>query len=475
MVKTSINKGYVTQIIGPVLDIEFPDGNLPPIYSAIKITTEDGSANIVEVQQLLGDNKVRAVSMRSTDGLKRGVEAVDLGAPISVPVGTSTLGRIFNVIGEPVDEQGDVSYDETLPIHREAPAFTELETKPSIFETGIKVVDLLAPYRRGGKIGLFGGAGVGKTVLIMELINNIAKAHGGVSVFGGVGERTREGNDLYEEMKESGVINENNFKESKVALVYGQMNEPPGARMRVGLTALTMAEYFRDVNKQDVLLFIDNIFRFTQAGSEVSALLGRMPSAVGYQPTLATEMGALQERITSTTQGSITSIQAVYVPADDLTDPAPATTFAHLDATTVLSRNLAAKGIYPAVDPLDSTSTMLQPGIVSEEHYEIAESVKETLQRYKELQDIIAILGIDELSEEDRLTVARARKVERFLSQPFFVAEIFTGSPGKYVSLEDTIKGFSMVLNGELDDLPEQSFYLVGNIDEAIAKAETLK
>jgi len=475
MVKTNLNKGFVTQIIGPVLDIEFSDGNLPPIYSAIKIELEDGTSTIVEVQQLLGDNQVRAVSMRSTDGLKRGAEAVDLGAPISVPVGTPTLGRIFNVIGEPVDEQGDVSYDETLPIHRDAPAFTELETKPSIFETGIKVVDLLAPYRRGGKIGLFGGAGVGKTVLIMELINNIAKAHGGVSVFGGVGERTREGNDLYEEMKESGVINENNFSESKVALVYGQMNEPPGARMRVGLTALTMAEYFRDVNKQDVLLFIDNIFRFTQAGSEVSALLGRMPSAVGYQPTLATEMGALQERITSTTQGSITSIQAVYVPADDLTDPAPATTFAHLDATTVLARGLAAKGIYPAVDPLDSTSTMLQPGIVSETHYEVAENVKETLQRYKELQDIIAILGIDELSEEDRLTVARARKVERFLSQPFFVAEIFTGSPGKYVSLEDTIKGFTMVLSGELDDLPEQAFYLVGNIDEAIAKAETLK
>merc|ERR1711933_544791 len=474
MVETT-NKGYVCQIIGPVLDIEFPSENLPPIYSAIKVETADGLGNIVEVQQLLGDNKVRAVSMRSTDGLKRGVTAIDLGTPISVPVGTPTLGRIFNVIGEPVDEQGDVSLDETLPIHREAPAFTELETKPSIFETGIKVVDLLAPYRRGGKIGLFGGAGVGKTVLIMELINNIAKAHGGVSVFGGVGERTREGNDLYEEMKESGVINANNFPDSKVALVYGQMNEPPGARMRVGLTALTMAEYFRDVNKQDVLLFIDNIFRFTQAGSEVSALLGRMPSAVGYQPTLATEMGGLQERITSTIEGSITSIRAVYVPADDLTDPAPATTFAHLDATTVLSRNLAAKGIYPAVDPLDSTSTMLQPGIVSDTHYKIAETVKETLQRYKELQDIIAILGIDELSEEDRLTVARARKVERFLSQPFFVAEIFTGSPGKYVSLEDTIKGFTMVLDGELDDLPEQSFYLVGNIDEAIEKAETLK
>jgi len=475
MVKTNLNKGYVSQIIGPVLDISFPGGILPPIYSALKLDAGDGSEIIVEVQQLLGDNKVRAVSMRSTDGLRRGVEATDLGTPICVPVGTPTLGRIFNVIGEPVDEKGAVANDETLPIHRDAPAFTELETKPSIFETGIKVVDLLAPYRRGGKIGLFGGAGVGKTVLIMELINNIAKAHGGVSVFGGVGERTREGNDLYEEMKESGVINEKNFAESKVALVYGQMNEPPGARMRVGLTALTMAEYFRDVNKQDVLLFIDNIFRFTQAGSEVSALLGRMPSAVGYQPTLATEMGALQERITSTTQGSITSIQAVYVPADDLTDPAPATTFAHLDATTVLSRNLAAKGIYPAVDPLDSTSTMLQPGIVSAEHYEIAETVKETLQRYKELQDIIAILGIDELSEEDRLTVARARKVERFLSQPFFVAEIFTGSPGKYVSLENTIKGFKMVLNGDLDDLPEQAFYLVGDIDEAIAKAETLK
>jgi len=475
MVKAVANKGYITQIIGPVLDIKFEAGCLPPIYSAIEITNDDGTATIVEVQQLLGDNKIRAVSMRSTDGLRRGTKAVDLGTPIMVPVGRTTLGRIFNVIGEPVDEQGEISYDETLPIHRDAPAFTELDTKPSIFETGIKVVDLLAPYRRGGKIGLFGGAGVGKTVLIMELINNIAKAHGGVSVFGGVGERTREGNDLYEEMKESGVINQKEFSESKVALVYGQMNEPPGARMRVGLTALTMAEYFRDVNKQDVLLFIDNIFRFTQAGSEVSALLGRMPSAVGYQPTLATEMGALQERITSTTQGSITSIQAVYVPADDLTDPAPATTFAHLDATTVLSRNLAAKGIYPAVDPLDSTSTMLQPGIVTSVHYEVAETVKETLQRYKELQDIIAILGIDELSEEDRLTVARARKVERFLSQPFFVAEIFTGSPGKYVSLEETIKGFTMIFAGDLDDLPEQAFYLVGNIDEAIEKAETLK
>ena len=474
MLETIVNKGYIRQIIGPVIDIEFPDGKLPAIYNAIRIKMKDG-VNIAEVQQLLGGNKVRAVSMRSTDGLTRGTEVEDLGGPISVPVGIPTLGRIFNVIGETVDNQGDLDCKETLPIHRDPPAFTELETKPSIFETGIKVIDLLAPYRRGGKIGLFGGAGVGKTVLIMELINNIAKAHGGVSVFGGVGERTREGNDLYEEMKESGVINEKNFVDSKVALVYGQMNEPPGARMRVGLTALTMAEYFRDVTKQDVLLFIDNIFRFTQAGSEVSALLGRMPSAVGYQPTLATEMGALQERITSTTQGSITSIQAVYVPADDLTDPAPATTFAHLDATTVLSRNLAAKGIYPAVDPLDSTSTMLQPSIVTPEHYEIAESVKETLQRYKELQDIIAILGLDELSEEDRLVVARARKVERFLSQPFFVAEIFTGSPGKYVSLEQTIKGFKMILSGELDELPEQAFYLVGDIDEAIAKAETLK
>merc|ERR1712087_676279 len=448
-----------------------PSGNLPPIYSAIKVELEDGLGNIVEVQQLLGDNKVRAVSMRSTDGLKRGVEAVDLGSPISVPVGTPTLGRIFNVIGEPVDEQGAVSLDETLPIHREAPAFTELETKPSIFETGIKVVDLLASYRRGGKIGLFGGAGVGKTVLIMELINNIAKAHGGVSVFGGVGERTREGNDLYMEMRESGVINEKTLTDSKVALGYGQMNEPPGARMRIGLTALTMAEYFRDINKQDVLLFIDNIFRFVQAGSEVSALLGRMPSAVGYQPTLATEMGALQERITSTTEGSITSIQAVYVPADDLTDPAPATTFAHLDATTVLSRGLASKGIYPAVDPLDSTSTMLQPEIVGAEHYGTAQRIKETLQRYKELQDIIAILGLDELSEEDRKVVARARKVERFLSQPFFVAEVFTGSEGKYVSLRETIKGFNKILDGRIDEIPESSFYLVGNIEESIASS----
>jgi F-type H+-transporting ATPase subunit beta len=475
MLEVSTSVGSVTQIIGPVLDIEFASGNLPKVYNAIDIKMESGDVVVCEVQQLLGDNKVRAVSMSSTDGMKRGVEAIDTGAPISVPVGAPTLGRIFNILGQPVDEMGPVDNSETLPIHRSAPAFTDLETKPSVFETGIKVVDLLAPYRRGGKIGLFGGAGVGKTVLIMELINNIAKAHGGVSVFGGVGERTREGNDLYMEMKESGVINENNLPASKVALCYGQMNEPPGARMRIGLTALTMAEYFRDINKQDVLLFIDNIFRFVQAGSEVSALLGRMPSAVGYQPTLATEMGALQERITSTTQGSITSIQAVYVPADDLTDPAPATTFAHLDATTVLSRNLAAKGIYPAVDPLDSTSTMLQPEIVGDIHYDTAQNVKKILQKYNELQDIIAILGIDELSEDDKLAVARARKIERFLSQPFFVAEVFTGSPGKYVSLADCIKGFNMILSGELDDLPEQAFYLVGDIDEAIAKAESLQ
>jgi F-type H+-transporting ATPase subunit beta len=470
--------GRITSIIGPVIDATFPSGTLPNIYNALVVKGKNEAGQEIsltcEVQQLLGDNSVRAVSMNATDGLMRGMEIIDTGAALSVPVGTPTLGRIFNVLGEPVDDLGDVGAKESLPIHRSAPAFAELDTQLAIFETGIKVVDLLAPYRRGGKIGLFGGAGVGKTVLIMELINNIAKAHGGVSVFGGVGERTREGNDLYAEMKESGVINEKNLPESKVALVYGQMNEPPGARMRVGLTALTMAEYFRDINKQDVLLFIDNIFRFVQAGSEVSALLGRMPSAVGYQPTLATEMGGLQERITSTKEGSITSIQAVYVPADDLTDPAPATTFAHLDATTVLSRGLASKGIYPAVDPLDSTSTMLQPWILGEAHYDCAQRVKETLQRYKELQDIIAILGLDELSDEDRLTVARARKIERFLSQPFFVAEVFTGSPGKYVSLQGTIQGFNMILSGELDSLPEQSFYLVGDIDEAVEKASTL-
>lgn len=473
------NVGHVTQIIGPVVDIKFPSGHLPEIYNALKISGKNEVGQdisiVCEVQQLLGDGQIRSVSMSSTDGLVRGMEVVDTGAPISVPVGPATLGRIFNVIGETVDNLGPVQTEETSSIHRSAPAFTQLETKPSVFETGIKVVDLLAPYRRGGKIGLFGGAGVGKTVIIMELINNIAKAHGGVSVFGGVGERTREGNDLYNEMIESGVINTKDLTQSKVALVYGQMNEPPGARMRVGLSALTMAEYFRDISKQDVLLFIDNIFRFVQAGSEVSALLGRMPSAVGYQPTLGTEMGELQERITSTKEGSITSIQAVYVPADDLTDPAPATTFAHLDATTVLSRGLASKGIYPAVDPLDSTSTMLQPAIVGSEHYNTARAVQSTLQRYKELQDIIAILGLDELSEEDRMTVARARKIEKFLSQPFFVAEVFTGSPGQYVTLEKTIKGFNMILAGELDDLPEQAFYMVGDIDQVIAKAEKLK
>jgi F-type H+-transporting ATPase subunit beta len=473
------NIGYITQIIGPVVDVKFPGGKLPQIYSALTISGKNEAGQDVavtcEVQQLLGDSQVRAVSMSTTDGLVRGMEVVDTGEPIQVPVGTPTLGRIFNVIGQPVDNLGPVNTSESLPIHRSAPAFTELETKPSVFETGIKVIDLLAPYRRGGKIGLFGGAGVGKTVIMMELVNNIAKAHGGVSVFGGVGERTREGNDLYKEMIESGVIDEEDRSKSKIALVYGQMNEPPGARMRVGLSALAMAEYFRDVSKQDVLLFIDNIFRFVQAGSEVSALLGRMPSAVGYQPTLGTDMGDLQERITSTTEGSITSVQAVYVPADDLTDPAPATTFAHLDATTVLSRGLAAKGIYPAVDPLDSTSTMLQVSVVGEEHYGVARQVQSTLQRYKELQDIIAILGLDELSEDDRLTVSRARKIERFLSQPFFVAEVFTGSPGKYVKLADTIKGFQMILNGELDDLPEQAFYLVGDINEAIAKAEKMK
>ena len=470
--------GYITQIIGPVVDVKFPNGELPQIYYALSIkgTNPAGQEMSVtcEVQQLLGDAQVRAVAMSSTEGLVRGMEVVNLGAPISVPVGGSTLGRIFNVLGEPIDEKGPVDTTETSPIHRAAPKLTELETKPAVFETGIKVIDLLAPYRRGGKVGLFGGAGVGKTVLIQELINNIAKEHGGVSVFGGVGERTREGNDLYNEFIESGVINESDLGQSKVALVYGQMNEPPGARMRVGLSALTMAEYFRDVNKQDVLLFIDNIFRFVQAGSEVSALLGRMPSAVGYQPTLGTDMGDLQERITSTLEGSITSIQAVYVPADDLTDPAPATTFAHLDATTVLSRGLASKGIYPAVDPLDSTSTMLQPDIVGNEHYDTARAVQSTLQRYKELQDIIAILGLDELSEDDRQTVARARKIEKFLSQPFFVAEVFTGMPGQYVSLADSIKAFQMILKGELDDVPEQAFYLKGSIDMVMEAAEKM-
>jgi F-type H+-transporting ATPase subunit beta len=473
------NVGKIIQVIGPVVDAEFPSGRLPKIYNALKVQGKNSAGQDIsvtcEVQQLLGDNQVRAVSMSSTDGLVRGMDVVDTGAPISVPVGKCTLGRIFNVLGDPVDEKGAVNISDTSPIHRAAPKLVDLETKPKVFETGIKVIDLLTPYRQGGKIGLFGGAGVGKTVIMMELINNIAIQHGGVSVFGGVGERTREGNDLYNEMIESKVINADNPEESKIALVYGQMNEPPGARMRVGLSALTMAEYFRDVNKQDVLLFIDNIFRFVQAGSEVSALLGRMPSAVGYQPTLGTDVGDLQERITSTKEGSITSIQAVYVPADDLTDPAPATTFAHLDGTTVLSRGLASKGIYPAVDPLDSTSTMLQPNIVGTDHYATARAVQSTLQRYKELQDIIAILGLDELSEDDRRTVDRARKIERFLSQPFFVAEVFTGAPGKYVTLEDTIKGFKMILAGELDDLPEQAFYMVGNIDEVKAKAEKLK
>jgi len=467
--------GFVTQIIGPVVDVEFPEGSLPSIYNALKLTKEaSGEVIIAEVQYLIGENKARAICMTTTDGLKRGDSAVDTGSPILVPVGKQTLGRIFNVLGEPVDECGDVKTQETYSIHRPAPEFVDLETKPSIFETGIKVVDLLAPYRRGGKIGLFGGAGVGKTVLIMELINNIAKEHGGVSVFAGVGERTREGNDLYAEMKESKVIDASNFENSKVALVYGQMNEPPGARMRVALTALTMAEYFRDKNKQDVLLFVDNIFRFVQAGSEVSTLLGRMPSAVGYQPTLSTEVGELQERITSTKEGSITSIQAVYVPADDLTDPAPTNVFRHLDATTVLSRELAAKGIYPAVDPLQSNSTMLQPSIVSSTHYKTAQQVRQTLQKYKELQEIIAILGIDELSEEDRLTVGRARRIERFLSQPFFVAEVFTGLSGKYVSLNDSVSGFSRILAGEFDTLPEQAFYLVGPIEDVLEKAAKL-
>jgi F-type H+-transporting ATPase subunit beta len=473
------NMGRIVQVIGPVLDIAFAKGQVPNIYNALTIRAKNAAgrdvACTVEVQQLLGDNAVRAVSMQPTEGLMRGMEVLDTGRPLSVPVGPDTLGRIFNVLGEPVDELGPVNAGQSNPIHRQSPTFVDLDTRLSIFETGIKVVDLLAPYRRGGKIGLFGGAGVGKTVIIMELINNIAKAHGGVSVFAGVGERTREGNDLYCEMKESGVIVEKNLRDSKVALVYGQMNEPPGARMRVGLTALTMAEYFRDVNKQDVLFFIDNIFRFVQAGAEVSALLGRMPSAVGYQPTLATEMGTLQERITSTKDGSITSIQAVYVPADDLTDPAAATTFTHLDACTVLSRSLASKGIYPAVDPLDSTSTMLQPWIVGEKHYTAASNVKETLQRYKELQDIIAILGLDELSEEDRLIVGRARRIERFLSQPFYVAEVFTGSPGKYVTLSEAIEDFQRILSGELDSLPEAAFYLVGNLSDALAKAETLQ
>ncbi len=463
--------GKITQVIGAVVDVQF-DGELPQILNALECDNQ-GNRLVFEVAQHLGENTVRAIAMDTTDGLVRGAKVTDTGAPISMPVGPATLGRILNVIGEPVDERGPVKATKTLPIHRSAPSFEEQSTESEILVTGIKVIDLLAPYAKGGKIGLFGGAGVGKTVTIMELINNVAKAHGGVSVFAGVGERTREGNDLYHEMIESGVIKLDG-EGSKVALVYGQMNEPPGARARVALSGLTAAEYFRDEEGQDVLFFVDNIFRFTQAGSEVSALLGRIPSAVGYQPTLATDMGGLQERITSTKKGSITSVQAIYVPADDLTDPAPATSFAHLDATTVLSRQIAELGIYPAVDPLDSTSRILDAAVVGQEHYQVARSVQETLQRYKALQDIIAILGMDELSEEDKLVVARARKIQRFLSQPFHVAEVFTGSPGKLVAVEDTIKGFKGIVAGEYDHLPEAAFYMVGGIDEAIAKAKKL-
>ncbi len=458
------NIGKVVQVIGPVLDIRFEDGQLPELLNAIEIQSGDRKI-VAEVAQHIGDNVARCISMNATDGMVRGLDAVDTGSPITVPVGDKCLGRIFNLLGQAIDDQPDPENVERWPIHRPAPSYEEQETSTEILETGIKVVDLICPYAKGGKIGLFGGAGVGKTVLIMELINNVAKQHGGLSVFAGVGERTREGNDLYNEMKESGVIN-------KTALVYGQMNEPPGARMRVALSGLTMAEYYRDRENQDVLLFIDNIFRFTQAGSEVSALLGRMPSAVGYQPTLATEMGALQERITSTHKGSITSVQAVYVPADDLTDPAPATTFAHLDATTVLSRAISSLGIYPAVDPLDSTSRILTPEVVGQEHYEVARAVQGILQRYKELQDIIAIMGMDELSDEDKLIVARARKVQRFLSQPFSVAEQFTGYQGKYVPLKETIRGFKEIIEGKHDDLPESAFLFVGSIDEAVAKAK---
>lgn len=465
-------KGKIVQVIGPVVDIEFPAESLPEILNAVTIKGKSGDIDIdlvVEVMQHLGDNVTRCIAMSSTDGLTRGMEAEDTGAPIRVPVGEATLGRVFNVLGKTVDhDDTPVGNKEFWPIHRPAPKFDEQETSTQILETGIKVVDLIAPYSRGGKIGLFGGAGVGKTVLIMELIHNIATQHGGYSVFSGVGERTREGNDLWSEMKESGVID-------KTALVYGQMNEPPGARMRVALTGLTMAEYFRDVQNQDVLLFIDNIFRFIQAGSEVSALLGRMPSAVGYQPTLGTDVGALQERITSTKKGSITSVQAVYVPADDLTDPAPAATFAHLDATTVLSRQIAELGIYPAVDPLDSTSRILDPHVIGEDHYEVARGVQAILQKYNELQDIIAILGMEELSDEDKLTVARARKIQRFLSQPFFVAEQFTGTPGKYVPLKETIRGFKEILAGKYDDLPESAFYMLGSIDEVVEAANKMK
>ena len=464
-------KGHITQVIGAVVDVQF-EGHLPEILNALE-TTNQGNRLVLEVAQQLGENTVRCIAMDTSEGLVRGQEVTDTGAAIMVPVGTGTLGRIMNVIGEPVDEAGPISFEATRGIHQEAPTYADQATEAQILVTGIKVVDLLAPYAKGGKIGLFGGAGVGKTVLIMELINNIAKAHGGYSVFAGVGERTREGNDLYHEMIESGVNKHGGGEGSKCALVYGQMNEPPGARARVALTGLTVAENFRDEG-QDVLFFVDNIFRFTQAGSEMSALLGRIPSAVGYQPTLATDMGNLQERITTTNKGSITSVQAIYVPADDLTDPAPATSFAHLDATSVLSRSIAEKGIYPAVDPLDSTSRMLSAAIVGEEHYGVARQVQQTLQRYKALQDIIAILGMDELSEEDKLSVARARKIERFLSQPFFVAEVFTGSPGKLVALEDTIKGFKGLVEGKYDHLPEAAFYMVGTIEEAVEKAQRL-
>jgi F-type H+-transporting ATPase subunit beta len=471
-------EGRVIQVIGPAVDVEFPEGHLPSIYNAIEVRdrSDRGEMEVVlEVAQHLGESRVRCVAMEPTDGMVRGMKAIDTGGPITVPVGRETLGRVISVIGRPVDERGPVQTAQRWPIHRDAPSFEEQSTEVEMFETGIKVVDLLEPYSKGGKTGLFGGAGVGKTVLIMELINNVALQHGGYSVFAGVGERTREGNDLWLEMQESGIVDPADWKKSKVALIYGQMTEPPGARLRVALSGLTVAEYFRDVEEQDVLLFIDNIFRFTQAGSEVSALLGRMPSAVGYQPNLATEMGELQERITSTRKGSITSVQAIYVPADDLTDPAPATTFAHLDATTVLSRQIVDMGIYPAVDPLASTSRILDPKIVGAEHYRVAREVQRILQKYKDLQDIIAILGIDELSEDDKLVVARARKIQRFLSQPFHVAEQFTGYKGKYVSIAETIRGFDMVARGELDHLPEQSFYMVGTIDEAIEKAERLK
>jgi F-type H+-transporting ATPase subunit beta len=467
------NKGKITQVISAVVDVEFTGGEMPAIYNALECDN-NGKKLVLEVALHIGERTVRAIAMDSTDGLTRGTEVTDLGKPISVPVGEGTLGRIMNVIGEPIDEKGPIKSAELLPIHAKAPELSEQATETEILVTGIKVIDLLAPYSKGGKIGLFGGAGVGKTVLIMELINNVAKAHSGYSVFAGVGERTREGNDLYHEMMDSGVIDIENLKNSKVALVYGQMNEPPGARARVALTGLTQAEYFRDKEGRDVLFFVDNIFRFTQAGSEVSALLGRIPSAVGYQPTLATEMGMMQERITSTKKGSITSVQAIYVPADDLTDPAPATSFSHLDATTVLSRQIAEIGIYPAVDPLDSTSRILDPRIVGQDHYDTAREVQKILQAYKSLQDIIAILGMDELSEEDKLTVARARKIQRFLSQPFHVAEVFTGAPGKLVTLKDTITSFKEICSGKYDHLPEAAFYMVGGIDEAIAKGENL-